>query len=144
MQINYKGEQPQYMSQGAAGADLSSKQDYTILPSRKMMIDTGTAVAIPEGYFGMVCPRSSLCNKGGLRLVNSLGVIDSDYRGTIRLVYENVSDKFVEISFGERIGQLIILPFVKAEFIQVDDLEDTERGDGGFGSTGNGTTFTGA
>jgi dUTP pyrophosphatase len=124
------------MSLGAAGADLEAKGNYTILPKEKIMIDTGTAVAIPEGYFGMCCPRSSLCNKGGLRLVNSLGIIDHDYRGTIRFVYENVSDKAVVIEEGERIGQMVVLPFVKAEFIKVDTLEDTERGCGGFGSTG--------
>lgn len=136
MKINFKGTQPQYMSQGAAGADLSSKHDYTILPQEKIMIDTGTAVAIPEGYFGMCCPRSSLCNKNGLLLVNSLGVIDHDFRGTIRFVYKNTSDTAVVVTKGERIGQMVILPFVKAEFMQVEDLDNTERGEGGFGSTG--------
>ena len=138
MIINFKGLQPQYMSLGAAGADLASKDSHTILPNEQVMIDTGTAVAIPEGYFGMCCPRSSLCNKGGLRLVNSVGIIDHDYRGTMRFVYENVSSSPVEISKGERIGQLVILPFVQAEFTQVEDLDETERGEGGFGSTGKG------
>ncbi len=136
MKIDYTGTQPQYMSQGAAGADLAAKHDYTILPSEQVMIDTGTSVAIPEGYFGMCCPRSSLCNKNGLQMSNSVGIIDEDYRGSIRCVYRNISDKPVLISKGERIGQLLILPYVKVEFTEVDTLCETERGEGGFGSTG--------
>ena len=137
MQVNFKGTEPQYMSLGAAGADLASKHDYTILPKEQIMIDTGTAVSIPEGYFGMAVPRSSICNKKGLQLANSIGVIDSDFVGSVRLVYRNTSDKEAVILKGERIGQIVILPFVKAEFTQVEDLEETVRGEGGFGSTGN-------
>lgn len=137
MQIKYKGTEPKYMSQGAAGADLSSKNEYTILPQEQVMIDTGTAVSIPEGYFGMAVPRSSICNKKGLQLSNSVGIIDADFTGSIRLVYRNISDKEAVILKGERIGQLVILPFVKAEFTQVEDLEETVRGEGMFGSTGN-------
>lgn len=136
MKIEFVGTQPQYMSAGAAGADLSSSEDYFIPAGESVMIETNTAVAIPEGYFGMCCPRSSICNKKGLTLVNSVGVIDSDYTGTIKFVYKNNSDSSVVIEKGERIGQLLILPFVKAEFVEVEQLGDTERGTGGFGSTG--------
>jgi dUTP pyrophosphatase len=136
MILNYTGTQPQYMSQGAAGADLESEEFYTIHPNEQVMIDTGTSVQIPEGYFGMAAPRSSLCNKKGLQLVNSLGIIDSDFIGSIKLVYKNNSAETVYIEEGERIGQLIILPFVKAVYTKVDKLEDTLRGEGGFGSTG--------
>lgn len=136
MKIEFVGTQPQYMSAGAAGADLSSSEVYFISAGKSEMIETNTAVAIPEGYFGMCCPRSSICNKKGLTLVNSVGVIDSDYTGTIKFVYKNNSDSMVIIEKGERIGQLLILPFVKANFIEVNQLGETERGTGGFGSTG--------
>ncbi len=136
MELNYKGNTPQYMSLGAAGADMESKQEYTIDTGCQVMVDTGTAVQIPENFFGMCCPRSSLCNKKGLHMVNSVGIIDSDYRGTVRFVYKNTSDEPVYIEKGERIGQIIILPFVKASLVKVEDLDDTVRGTGGFGSTG--------
>lgn len=136
MILNYTGTQPQHMSFGAAGGDLESSNYYEIKPNQQVMIDTGTAVQIPEGYFGMAVPRSSLCNKKGLHMTNSFGVIDSDYTGTIKFVYKNTSDVTVVIEEGERIGQLIITPFVKAVYTKVDKLEDTKRGTGGFGSTG--------
>lgn len=135
-EISFVGNMPRYMTTGAAGADLESNYSYGVIPGNQVMVDTGTAVSIPEGFFGMVVPRSSLCNKGGLRLVNSVGIIDSDYRGNIMFCYKNTGKEPVLIEKGERIGQLVIVPFVKAEFKQVDALEDTERGSGGFGSTG--------
>lgn len=135
MELNFKGTEPQYMSLGAAGADLEALHEEVLLPNEQVMIDTGTAVEIPEGYFGLCCPRSSLCNKKGLHMVNSLGIIDSDYRGTMRFVYKNTSDEEVIIQKGERIGQLIIIPFVKANLVKADTLGDTIRGEGGFGST---------
>lgn len=136
MKIKYVGNKPQYMSLGAAGADLMAKTDVVIEPQEQVMIDTGSYLSIPEGHFGLVCPRSSLCNKKGLHMVNSVGIIDSDYRGSIRLVYKNTSEDVINIGEGDRIGQIIIQPFVKASFVEVDSLEDTIRGEGGFGSTG--------
>jgi dUTP pyrophosphatase len=136
LNINFTGTEPQYMSLGAAGADLEAAQNYTIVPGEQVMIDTGTALQLPEGHFAMYCPRSSLCNKKGLRMVNSIGVGDMDYIGTIRFVYHNVSDTTVKVDKGERIGQVVILPYVQTNFTKVDKLESTERGEGGFGSTG--------
>lgn len=136
MNINFKGNKPQYMSLGAAGADLSSLYTVDIKPEEQVMIDTGSYLAIPLGHFGLVCPRSSLCNKSGLHMVNSVGIIDEDYRGSIKLVYKNTSKKVVTVNKGERIGQIIIQPYVKAKFVEVEELEDTVRGEGGFGSTG--------
>lgn len=135
-EINFVGNAPRYMSVGAAGADLQTSETYIIAPNQQKLLDTNTKVAIPEGYFGMAVPRSSLCNKMGLTLVNSVGIIDSDYRGSIMFCYKNNGDKPITIHKGERIGQLVIIPFVKANFVEVDNLDDTERGVGGFGSTG--------
>lgn len=137
--VKYIGTKPRYMSEGASGADLAADDTYVIGVGQQEMIDTGTAMSIPDDCFGMAVPRSSLCNKQHLQLVNSVGVIDSDYRGTIRFVYRNIGDGEVVIRKGERIGQIIIIPFVKANFVQVEDLDETGRGEGGFGSTGAGS-----
>lgn len=135
-EINFVGTEPKYMSAGAAGADLESKWVGDIKPGEQVMVPTGTMMSIPEGYFGMLAPRSSLCNKGGLRLVNSVGIIDSDYRGEIMFCYKNDGEGTVHIKYGERIGQVIIMPFVKATFTSVESLDETVRGEGGFGHTG--------
>ncbi len=135
MQVKYKGNVPKYMSKGAAGADLSSVEKVIIAPSETHTIKTGTYLEIPDGFMGLLTPRSSLCNKGGLQLVNSVGIIDSDYRGELMMVYRNLGNEPVEISEGERIGQIIFLPSLVADFIS-EDLTQTDRGEGGFGSTG--------
>lgn len=137
MEVEYTGTAPRYMSDGAAGADLPAKGNYTILVGEQIMIDTGVRVSIPEGYYGLLCPRSSLCNKKGLSLVNSVGVIDSDFRGSIRMVYKNTGEHTVIINDKDRIGQIIISPYVKATFVEVEALEDTVRGCGMYGSTDN-------
>lgn len=124
------------MSDGAAGADLIADQEYIIKPNEQAMVDTGTAVAISKGSFGMLLPRSSLCNKKGLMMSNSMGVIDSDYRGTMKCCYRNIGDEEVVIKKGERICQLIMMNHRLAKYIETDELSDTERGTGGFGSTG--------
>jgi dUTP pyrophosphatase len=136
MQVQFTGNQPKYMSEGAAGADLAAQWGCEIEVGQSVMIDTGTSVAIPHGFVGLLVPRSSLCNKGGLTLINSVGVLDSDYRGSIKFVYKNNGKKVVIIKTGERIGQLVITPVVRAEFHGVGKLDDTVRGSGGFGSTG--------
>lgn len=134
--VLFKGNEPQFMSKGAAGADLIANDTYVIKPNQQAMIDTGTSVAIPEGSYGMLTPRSSLCNKGGLQMPNSIGIIDSDYRGSIKCCYKNTGDKTIEIEKGERICQLIIMGYNKANFVVTEDeLPSTERGVGGFGST---------
>lgn len=136
MEILYTGNAPQYMSAGAAGADLSSAEDYTIKPGEQTLVNTGTAIAVPTGNYAMLVPRSSLCNKKGLVLANSVGIIDSDYRGNIMCCYRNTGKDVVEIAAGERVAQILIIAHATAEFKETIELPDTERGTGGFGSTG--------
>ena len=130
---------PAYGTDHSAGADLYalSDADTIIAPAETKLIHTGIAVAIPEGNVGLVYARSGLASKRGLAPANCVGVIDSDYRGEIMVALHNHSDKEQSVSTGERIAQLVIAPYIKAEFETVSELDDTERGSGGFGSTGN-------
>ena len=116
-----------------AGADLMSTETVEIYPNEQKMIDTGVAVKIPEGYAGFVFNRSSQ-GKKGITIPHSVGVIDSDYRGNIKIILKNTSEDRYEIKIGDRIAQLVILPVLLPTF--VDAWNDTERGTGGFGSTG--------
>jgi len=116
-----------------AGADLMSTEACEIYPNEQKMIDTGVAVKIPEGYAGFVFNRSSQ-GKKGITIPHSVGVIDSDYRGNIKIILKNTSEDRYEIKVGDRIAQLVILPVLLPAF--VDAWNDTERGTGGFGSTG--------
>ena len=101
-----------------------------------MKIGTGIAVEIPEGYFGAVFARSGLATKRGLRPANAVGVVDSDYRGELIVALHNDTDYAQEVADGERIAQLVIIPYLPVSFVEVDDLSSTDRGEGGFGSTG--------
>lgn len=129
---------PSYATHGDAGVDLVAVSKHTDIMNSIVSYDTGIAVEIPEGYVGLVFPRSSV-RKYDLQLSNSVGVIDSGYRGTIQFTFRVLdsisSPKMYEV--GDRIGQLIILPYPIVNFIEVDELSDTVRGEGGFGSTGN-------
>jgi dUTP pyrophosphatase len=116
-----------------AGADLKSTEMLEIYPNEQKLVDTGVAVKIPAGYAGFVFNRSSQ-GKNGIILPNSVGVIDSDYRGNIKVLLKNISDAPYKISRGDRIAQLVIMPVLLVDF--VDAWNDTERGTGGFGSTG--------
>lgn len=136
MNVNYVGDEPFYATEDSAGGDLRTNKSYRISPQSQVTIETTTRMKIPKGYFGMLVPRSSLCNKGGLVLVNSIGIIDADYTGVIKLVYKNNGGDAVFIEEGERIGQIVITNFIKPTFTQVEELEETERGDGGYGHTG--------
>ena len=107
-----------------------------IKPQGTMKIHTGLAMEIPKGYFGAIFARSGMATKRGLRPANCVGVIDSDYRGEIIVALRNDSDSEQVITSGERIAQIVIMPYLPIEFNEVNSLEDTERGDGGFGSTG--------
>lgn len=132
---------PTYGSAGAAGADLyslpaPSGEDTTLLPGETKLIHTGIAAAIPEGYVGLVCARSGLATKRGLAPANKVGVIDSDYRGEIMVALHNHSQEPKTIENGERVAQLVLVPYISADFDEVDELSDTVRGEGGFGSTG--------
>ena len=129
---------PTYGTEYSAGADLYaiSDTDVTILPHETTLVHTGLAVEIPEGYAGLIYARSGLASKRSLAPANKVGVIDADYRGEVMVALHNHSDKPQTISGGERIAQLVIAPFLKAEFELADELSDTTRGAGGFGSTG--------
>ena len=124
----------------AAGYDLyaapADGEAIEIQPHTTAMVGTGLAVAIPEGYFGGVFARSGLASRQGLRPANCVGVIDADYRGECTVAVHNDTDETRTIQPGDRIAQLVILPFLAAEFDETDTLPETERGTGGFGSTG--------
>ena len=130
---------PVYGSEGAAGADLKACLDgqITIEPGKTVMIPTGLAAEVPEGYAGLIYARSGMAVKRGLAPANKVGVIDSDYRGEIMIPLHNHSEEAAIISHGERIAQIIFTPYLKAEFVEKQELGDTLRGDGGFGSTGS-------
>ncbi len=129
---------PTYGSQFAAGADLYAclEEDLTIEPSETKLIPTGIAAEIPVGYAGLIYARSGIASKRGLAPANKVGVVDADYRGEIMVALHNHSDKPQTIARDERIAQLVIAPFLAVEFNEVDELQDTVRGAGGFGSTG--------
>lgn len=134
---------PLHGSEQAAGYDLYACLDYNdieIWSSKTIKVPTGIAVAIPDGYFGAIFARSGLATKEGLRPANCVGVIDSDYRGEIIVAMHNDSETYKVIHDGERIAQLVIIPYASAEFVERDELERTDRGEGGFGSTGSGVT----
>ena len=122
----------------AAGYDLYACPDkpVEILPHTTEKIGTGLAAAIPEGYFGGIFARSGLALKQALRPANCVGVVDADYRGEIIVALHNDSDEIRVVEPGERIAQLLILPFLDVEFEETQELPETQRGDGGFGSTG--------
>ena len=129
---------PAYGSVSAAGADLYAVTDGTVtfLPGETKLIHTGLAVEIPEGYAGLIYARSGLATKRGLAPANKVGVVDADYRGEVMVSLHNHSSATQTIESGERIAQLVITPFLKAEFTESEELSDTARGAGGFGSTG--------
>ena len=137
--LNENAIVPTYGTEFSAGADLYAIVDgsVTIEPGETKMIGTGLAFAIPEGLVGLVFARSSLGTKKGLAPANKVGVIDSDYRGEVRVVLHNHSSVAQTIENGERIAQMAFVPYYAAEFSVVDELSATLRGEGGFGSTGN-------
>ena len=132
---------PTYGTPFAAGADLYACIDEKtdIAPGETKMVGTGIAMEIPEGYVGLVFARSGLACKKGLAPANKVGVIDSDYRGEIKVALHNhnISGDALSVESGERIAQISIVPYLKAEFEECDSLEDTDRGEKGFGSTGS-------
>ena len=131
------GTPPHYAHPGDAGADLLSTVDVTLAPGERAVIPTGVSIALPDGFVGFVMPRSGLAAKHGIGLVNSPGTIDAGYRGEISVVMINSDpvDSFT-VAVGDRIAQLVIQPVVRARFVPVTELPGTERGVGGFGSTG--------
>ena len=130
---------PTYGTEYSAGADLYALTEGTveIAPHKTVLLNTGISVEIPEGYCGLIFARSSLGTKRGLAPANKVGVIDADYRGEVRVALHNHSELAATVENGERVAQLAIVPFLKAEFEEADELSDTVRGAGGFGSTGS-------
>jgi dUTP pyrophosphatase len=132
---------PRAMSAGAAGLDLSAALDddepVVLAPGQRAAIGTGLAMAIPEGYEGQVRPRSGLAMRDGVTVVNAPGTIDSDYRGEVKVLLINLGSEAVTIESGMRVAQLVIAPVVRAELVEVHELPSSERGAGGFGSTGS-------
>lgn len=136
--INEKAILPTYGSEFAAGADLYACMDepVTLAPHETVMIKTGLAMELPAGYAGLIYPRSGMAFKRGLAPANKVGVIDPDYRGEFMVAMHNHSETPATIEPEERIAQLVITPFLTAVFEEADELPDTVRGAGGFGSTG--------
>lgn len=127
---------PSYESKYAAGFDFYAIDDYKIMPGETVLIKTGLAVQLPQGYEMQVRPRSGLSLKTKLRIANSPGTIDADYRGEIGIIAENTGSEIINIKTGERPAQGVINKVPIAEFIETDDISKTERGAGGFGHTG--------
>ena len=142
MKVNFKvlcegAIPPAYATEFAAGADLYNlKEEVALLPGETKLIHTGIALEIPEGYVGLIFARSGLATKRGLAPANKVGVIDSDYRGEIMVALHNHGTIPQTVEGGERVAQISIVPYLKAEFSEVDFLSESERGTGGFGSTG--------
>jgi dUTP pyrophosphatase len=131
---------PTYGSAGAAGADLYALPEgdpITINPGETVFIHTGLSMAIPEGYVGLNFARSGLASKQGLAPANKVGVIDSDYRGELMVALHNHGEVPRTVEPGDRIAQFLIMPVITACFVEVDSLDETQRGSGGFGSTGS-------
>ena len=129
---------PTYGSAYAAGADLRACLDapVTIAPGETVMVHTGLAMEIPEGYAGLVYARSGLASKRGLAPANKVGVVDCDYRGELMVALHNHSSESQTVEKGERVAQMVITPYFTAEFAEAQELSETVRGSGGFGSTG--------
>ena len=127
---------PAYATAHAAGLDVVAAEDVTIVPGARAAVATGFAIAIPEGYEVQVRPRSGLALKHGVTCLNTPGTIDADYRGEVKVILANLGEVPFEVRRGERIAQLVPAPVQRAAFLEVDDLDETARGSGGFGSTG--------
>ena len=136
--LNENAVMPTYGSEFSAGADLYAlaETDIVIGPGETVLVHTGIAMEIPEGYAGLIYARSGLASKRGLAPANKVGVVDADYRGEIMVALHNHSAAVQTVEPKERIAQLVIAPFLKAEFEEAETLSDTVRGEGGFGSTG--------
>ncbi|QYK54609.1 MAG: dUTP diphosphatase [Fimbriimonadaceae bacterium] len=134
--VEGEGVAPSYASEEAAGMDLRSTEEIILKPLERTLAKTGLRMAIPKGFEGQIRPRSGLALKRGISMVNSPGTIDSDYRGEIGVILINLSDSVVQLEKGERIAQMVICPVARATVKIVDLLDETERGEGGFGSTG--------
>lgn len=130
-------ELPSYAYEGDAGLDLRSNEDVTLAPLERRLVSTGLAIAIPDGYAGFVQPRSGLALREGLSMANTPGLIDAHYRGELKVCAVNLdAEKSIHIERGERIAQLVIQKVPVVSLFEVDELDETDRGAGGFGSSG--------
>ena len=129
---------PDYATPQSAGMDLlaATEAETAVVPGERVIVPTGIAIALPEGFEAQVRPRSGLAAKHGLTVLNSPGTVDADYRGEIKVILANTSAESFLIVRGMRIAQLVIAPVVRADWVEVNQLPQSERGDGGFGSTG--------
>jgi dUTP pyrophosphatase len=127
---------PSYATEGAAGLDVVAAESLTLAPGQRHAVATGFAIAIPAGYEVQVRPRSGLAIKHGITCLNTPGTIDSDYRGEVKVILANLGQEVFAVRRGERIAQLVPAPVLRASFEVVAQLSDSERGSGGFGSTG--------
>ena len=127
---------PAYAKPGDAGLDLRASESVTLEPGERRLVPTGLAVAIPEGHAGFVLPRSGLAMHRGVTVLNAPGLIDSGYRGEIKVLLINHGAEAVSIDHGERIAQLVVQPVARARLVEEERLPDSARGEGGFGSTG--------
>lgn len=129
-------ELPAYATEGAAGMDVLAAEDVTLPPGGRHAVATGLAVAIPPGYEIQVRPRSGLALKHGVTVPNTPGTIDSDYRGELKVILINHGEEPFEVLRGDRVAQLVLAPVTRASWLKVEELDQTMRGEGGFGSTG--------
>ena len=129
---------PQYATPDSAGVDLLAAvlEDVSLAPGERTLIPTGIALSLPRGYEAQIRPRSGLALKNGLTLLNTPGTIDADYRGEIKVILVNLGHETFVVERGDRIAQMVVAPVSRAELLEVGDLDDTGRGEGGFGSTG--------
>lgn len=125
-----------YAHEGDAGADLRSVEDTIITPNSRILVHTGLHMAIPDRYVGMVCPRSGFALKQGVTVLNAPGIVDSGYRGEVGVILLNTSEQTVTVHKGDRIAQMVFVPYAHMAFEHVESLPETDRGEGGFGSTG--------
>lgn len=130
------GELPKYQTSGSAGCDLTSAEDVTIPPQTRRVVGTGLKIEMPGGYGAYVCPRSGLAAKHGVTVLNTPGVIDNDYRGEIKVILYNSGEEEFIVKKGDRIAQLVFFPIIQAIFRKIKVVASTDRGEGGFGSTG--------
>jgi dUTP pyrophosphatase len=139
IEVLFSGALPVYAHPGDAGADLVSTEDVVLAPGERATVSTGLRIALPNGFVGFVVPRSGLAAKHGITIVNSPGTVDAGYRGELRVTLLNTDAREpYAIAAGDRIAQLIVMPVPSVRFVEVDRLPGSDRGEGGFGSTGYG------
>lgn len=127
---------PDYGTVGSAGCDLKSSEDVILYPGDRALVGTGLKIAIPKGYVGLICPRSGLAFKHGITVLNAPGIIDCDFRGEVKVILINLSKEEYSIKKCDKIAQLIFTEYSRATFLSLTGLDETDRGTGGFGSTG--------